>query len=176
MSGRRAHCVTANQRPSGSEKAKLGRALVIAHVRRLHPASDEGGVRGLEVVDAEGDRRRREVEAVRVVLHQLERHELERERLVGEPDLRDREGPRLGPPLLDHADLLDPEPAAGLRVIHVQHDVSDLHERLPERGACAALARSSAQHSRGRPTVRDLDLTGGVVTDGGCAVARHGAT
>ena len=50
-------------------------------------------MRGLEVVDGEGDRRRREVEAVRVVLHQLERHELERERLVGEPDLRDGEVP-----------------------------------------------------------------------------------
>ena len=70
------------------------------------------------------------------------RHELERERLVGEPDLRDRERPGLRPPLLDHADLVDPEPATGLRVIHVQDDVSDSHERLPERGASTALTRS----------------------------------
>ena len=30
---------------------------MVAHVRRLDPASDEGGVRGLEVVDREGDLR-----------------------------------------------------------------------------------------------------------------------
>ena len=89
---------------------------------------------GFEVVNMEGNRRRREVEVVRVVLHQLERHELERKRLVGEPDLGNREAARLRASLLDHADLLDPEPAAGFRVVHVQHDPSDLHERLHECG------------------------------------------
>ena len=105
---------------------------MLAHLGRLHPASDELGARRVEVVDLEGDRRRREVEVVRVVLHHLQRHQLERERLIGEPDLRDREGADLVAPLLDHADLLDPEPAAGFRVVHVEDDVSDLHERLPE--------------------------------------------
>ena len=79
----------------GVRERETPRAVVLAHVGRLHPPSDEGGVRGLEVVDVEGDRRRREVEVVRVVLHQLERHELEREWLVGEPDLHDRDVARL---------------------------------------------------------------------------------
>ncbi len=91
-------------------------------------AEDGGETR---VVDLEGDRRRRQVEVVGVLPHHLERHELERERLVGESDLRDREGARLGAPLLDHADLLDPEPAARFGVVHVRHDVPDPHSRDP---------------------------------------------
>ena len=68
-------------------RRRSSRSLMLAHARRLDPASDEVAVRGLEVVDGERDRRCREVEAVRVLLHQLDRHELERERLIGEPDL-----------------------------------------------------------------------------------------
>ena len=73
---------------------------------------------------------------------------VECERLVCEPDLSDREVARFGPPLLDHADLFDPEASASFRVIHVQHDVSDLHERPPQ----ATRAMDGAfgfQHSRG---------------------------
>ena len=95
LSDRVAHGVTANQRPSGSENAKLGVPWCSPTSVACTPRPTSVGVRGLEVVDLEADRRRREVEVVRVVLHHLERHELERERLIGEPDLRDGEGARL---------------------------------------------------------------------------------
>jgi len=63
--------VTANQRPSGAKNAKLRVPWGLAHVGHVHPASDEGGACGLEVVDLESDPRRREAEAVGVVLHHL---------------------------------------------------------------------------------------------------------
>ena len=62
----------------------------------------------------------------------FERYELEGERLVGEFNLHDREGACLAAAFLHHADLLDPEPAAGFCVIHVEHaNVSDLHRVTP---------------------------------------------
>jgi hypothetical protein len=83
-------CVTANQRPSGSENAKLG-VPECSPTSSPAPASEQRGVRRIEVVDLEPDRRRREIEVVRVVLHHLERDQLERERLVGKPDLHEGE-------------------------------------------------------------------------------------
>src|SRR6186713_2884094 len=108
---------------------------MLAHLGRLHTACRKRGMRGFQILDAKRDRRGREVEAVRVVLHQRERYKLERKGLVGEPDLRDRETVGVISTLLDHTDLVDPEAAAGFRVVHVEHDVCDFHEQLPYRGA-----------------------------------------
>src|SRR4029450_13337104 len=104
------------------------RTAVIADVGRLDPASDEVRVSRTKIVDLECDRWRREVEVVRVVFHQLEWNELEGERLVSEADLHDRKAARVSAPFLDHPDPVDPELTAELRVVHIQHDVSDPHE------------------------------------------------
>ena len=64
-------------------------AAVVADVGHLDAAAGQLRVRSREVVDVKRDRRRREVEPIRVVLHQRQRHELEGERLVGESDLHD---------------------------------------------------------------------------------------
>ena len=44
------------------------RARMLANIGHLHAARDEFGMRLVEVVDLERDRRRREIEAIRVVL------------------------------------------------------------------------------------------------------------
>ena len=92
---------------------------------------NEAGAHGGEVFNLEADGRRSEIQSVGVVLHHLERHQLEGEVLVGEANLRDDVGPRLTPLLLDHANLINPEGAAGLNVIHIQHYKRNFHAPLP---------------------------------------------
>ena len=56
--------------------------------------------------------------------------QLEAEVLIGESDLHDGERARLVAALLDHADLLGPEPQACRLVGHVQHHIANLHRTL----------------------------------------------
>lgn len=100
---------------------------MLARLGRLYPSGDQRCTSGNKIIHMERDRRRGQVKTCGVVLHQGEWNQLKRELLIREADLHYCERSGLLPALLDHANLLGPEPQTVSGVVHIQHDIPELH-------------------------------------------------